>query len=90
MDNTSYHPSKETALESVLQRRIIKRLEKEGWMVVKLTLTNLPGLPDLMALKEGVARFIEVKREGQSPRPLQLYRHRQLKERGFDVEVLTE
>lgn len=90
MSNTSCHPNKETALESVLQRRIIKRLEKEGWMVVKLTLTNLPGLPDLMALREGVAKFIEVKRPGQVPRPLQVYRHRQLRDRGFDVEVLTE
>ncbi|OAV65752.1 hypothetical protein Barb6_02775 [Bacteroidales bacterium Barb6] len=49
-------------LESDIQRRIIQRLEAEGWYVVKLILTNRPGIPDLMALKNGKAFFVEVKR----------------------------
>lgn len=79
---------KNKPLESVIQSRIIKRLEKDGWMVVKLGITNLPGIPDLLALKDGVARFIEVKRPGEKPRPLQLYRHEQLRNMGFDVEIM--
>lgn len=79
---------KNKPLESVIQSRIIKRLEKDGWMVVKLGITNLPGIPDLLALKDGVARFVEVKRPGEKPRPLQLYRHEQLRNLGFDVEVM--
>lgn len=75
-------------LESVIQGRIIKRLEKDGWMVVKLGITNLPGIPDLLALKDGHARFIEVKRPGEKPRPLQLYRHEQLRNLGFIVEIM--
>lgn len=77
-------------LESLIQSRIIKRLEKEGWIVIKLGLTNMPGIPDLLVLKAGRARFIEVKRPGEKPRPLQEYRHRQLRENGFDVEVIAE
>lgn len=79
---------KNKPLESVIQGRIIKRLEKDGWMVIKLGITNLPGIPDLLALKDGVVRFIEVKRLGEKPRPLQLYRHEQLRNMGFDVEVM--
>lgn len=77
-------------LESVIQKRIVRRLERDGWFVIKLILTNCPGIPDLIALKNGSVKFIEVKRPGQKPRPLQLYRHQQLRELGFDVKMLTE
>lgn len=82
-------PSK-NALESIVQRHIIKDLEKDGWFVIKLILTNCNGIPDLMALKGGKVKFIEVKRRGQKPRPLQVYRHEQLRKLGFEVDVLTE
>lgn len=78
-----------TEPESEIQARIIKRLTADGWMVVKIGLTNLPGFPDLMALRNGAVRFIEVKRPRQKPRPLQEYRMSQLRHHGFDVEVLT-
>lgn len=81
---------KENALESEIQGKIIKRLKSEGWMVVKLVLTNLPGMPDIMALKDGVARFYEVKQPGCKPRPLQDYRIGQLRDLGFEVEVITK
>lgn len=90
MNNTNYHSKKNLQLESVIQSRIIRRLQNEGWLVVKLSLTNLSGLPDLMALKDGITKFIEVKRPGEKPRPLQEYRHSQLRALGFEVEVLTE
>lgn len=82
--------NKNKALESKIQSRIIERLKKEGWLVVKIGLTNLPGFPDLIALRNGEVRFIEVKRPGCKPRELQQYRIKQLKENGFNVEVLTE
>lgn len=77
-------------LESEIQRRIIQRYQQEGYMVVKLQLTNMSGFPDLMVMKEGKVFFIEVKRPGEHPRPLQVYRHRQLMEQGFEVKILTE
>lgn len=80
----------EMPLESKIQRNVIKRLQMDGWLVVKLTLTNLPGMPDLMALKDGVARFYEVKQPGCKPRPLQDYRIQQLRDLGFEVEVITK
>lgn len=86
-----YHiMSRRKELESNVQAKIIKRYEDEGYLVVKLTLTNKNGFPDLMLLKDGKAIFIEVKRKGEHPRPLQVYRHEELKRFGFDVSVLSE
>lgn len=77
-------------LESKIQARIIKRLEAEGYCVVKLILTNKNGIPDLLVLKDGKAFFVEVKRPGEKPRPLQEYRMRELTELGFKCEVWKE
>lgn len=79
---------KERPLESVIQARIIKRMEARGYYVIKLLLTNKNGIPDLLCLKDGKASFIEVKRPGEKPRPLQEYRHNELRELGFDVMIL--
>ncbi len=77
-------------LESKIQARIIKRLEAQGYYVVKLILTNKPGIPDLLLLKDGKASFIEVKRPGEKPRVLQQYRMNELRGFGFECNVLTE
>ncbi|MCC8038204.1 MAG: VRR-NUC domain-containing protein [Bacteroidales bacterium] len=77
-------------LESEIQRNIVRRYEREGYIVVKITLCNKSGFPDLMLLRDGVASFVEVKRPGQKPRPLQRYRMDELRKAGFAVQVLTE
>lgn len=77
-------------LESKIQSRIIKQLEAEGYYVVKLILTNKPGIPDLLCLKNGKASFIEVKRPEEKPRPLQEYRMNELRNLGFECEVRRE
>lgn len=81
---------KNETLESVIQHNIIKRYEADGYIVVKIGLCNKGGFPDLMLLKDGKASFVEVKRPGQKPRPLQEYRLKELREAGFDTFVLTE
>jgi Holliday junction resolvase len=47
--------------ESILQGKIRAHLITEGWFVVKLINTSKPGMPDLMAIKEGKVVFFEVK-----------------------------
>ena len=74
-------------LESVIQSSLIKKYESQGYLVVKLILTNKSGIPDLLVLKDGKASFVEVKREGQKPRPLQQFRIKELREKGFEVHV---
>lgn len=54
---------------------------------MKVTVCNLSGFPDLMLLKDGEVRFIEVKGKGGKLSELQKYRHEQLKKQGFNVET---
>ena len=74
--------------ESSVQRKIIKQMEKEGWMVIKIIRANMAGLPDLLLLREGVARWVEVKQPGKKPTALQSARHALLRRMGFSVEVM--
>jgi hypothetical protein len=77
--------------EAWVQRKIIERHQKKGYLVVKLLQTTLNGIPDLLLLRNGVAVFIEVKRPGvKNAAPLQMYRHRQLKDLGFDVYLTDD
>ncbi len=77
-------------LESAIQRKIIKRYEAEGYLAVKIGLCSKPGFPDIMLLKDGVASFVEVKRPGEKPRPLQEFRIDELRRAGFDVKILSK
>lgn len=75
--------------ESKIQSDIIKALEKSGWLVVKIIQTNQNGWPDLMALRQGKAVFIEVKRPGNKARDLQQYRLDKIALQGFEALVAT-
>ena len=85
-----FQKKKTDPLESAIQRKIIKRYEDDGYLVVKIGLCNKGGFPDLMLLKDGKASFVEVKRPGQKPQPLQEYRLKELRDAGSDAFVLTE
>jgi len=76
-------------LERQIQARIMTVLTDAGWIVVRPTVTNLSGFPDLMALRKSFVVFIEVKRPGQKPTELQMYRHGQLRSNGFEVIVAS-
>lgn len=74
--------------ESIIQREIIRHLEGEGWFVLKLIQTNKNGIPDLLAIRQGVTIFVEVKRAGAKARPLQEYRIRQIQQQGIKAIVV--
>jgi hypothetical protein len=40
--------------------------------------------------RDGVTRYIEVKRPGEKPRPLQEFRHKEIREAGIDIDVITD
>ena len=77
-------------LESEIQASLIKELERQGYYVIKLISTNKPGIPDLLALKQGQTVFIEVKRKGGKISPLQLKRHLELRQKGIQVLLFIE
>jgi hypothetical protein len=74
--------------ESEIQRKIIVFLQSAGWIVNKVIQCNNNGWPDLEAFRKFPEMvFIEVKRPGEAPEPLQEYRHKKLKELGFTVII---
>ncbi len=82
-----FERKKRNPLESAIQRKIIKKLEKAGWFVLKIITSNKNGINDLIAFKNKKAVFIEVKRPGKEADELQKYRHEQLRKEGFAVIV---
>ena len=73
--------------EQAIQRKLIKQLEAEGYYVIKLTVTNKTGIPDLIALKPNEVRFIEVKRPNGKVSKIQEYRIKELRSLGFTADV---
>ena len=77
-------------LEKNIQTKIKKKLELEGWFVIKLITTSCNGIPDLLCLRDGLTMFVEVKREKGKLSELQKVRIKDLKEKGFEVKVWTD
>ena len=71
-------------LEQQIQSKIIKKMELNGYYVIKLAKTNKAGIGDLLCLKKDEpAFFIEVKTDKGVVSPLQLFRQKELRELGF-------
>ena len=75
-------------LESEIKSESTKILQSWGYIVMHLIQCNLNGSPDTMILRQGQAVFIEFKRPGNSPRDLQEYRIKKLKEHGFNTLIV--
>ena len=75
-------------LESKIQSKKIKELEKKGYFVIKLIVTNKPGIPDLLAIpRDSNVLFCEVKRPDGKLSKLQEFRIKELNEHGIRTEV---
>lgn len=74
--------------ESELQTKIKARMEKHGWLVVKLISTNWNGIPDLLCMRKGKAIFLEVKTEQGVVAPLQEHRIKTLNSIGMHSRVV--
>ena len=77
--------------EKLIEQKLVKAVRAVGGICPKLVSPGMDGMPDRMALLPGGRiGFVEVKAPGQSPRPLQTHRHRQLRALGFPVFVLDD
>lgn len=74
-------------LEQKIQSKIIKKLEVEGWLVLKLIKVSKSGYPDLIALKNGKTMFIEVKQPNGVLSEIQKFRIKELTSQGFECKV---
>jgi hypothetical protein len=77
-------------LESSIEKAVVnyhkKRFGKDS--VVKLNGLGKRSHPDRMFLGRGRALFIEFKREGEKPTPLQAHLHAEWKKLGWTVYVI--
>ena len=77
--------------EKQIEQKLVKAVKAEGGMCPKLVSPGTDGMPDRMVLlPEAHIGFVEVKAPGKEPRPLQVKRHEQLRELGFQVSVLDD
>ena len=75
--------------EKTLERRLAEAVKAMGGIAPKFVSPGFAGMPDrLVLLPGGKCGFVEVKRRGEKPRPLQEARHGMLKRLGFKVYVL--
>jgi hypothetical protein len=74
--------------EQQIQSKRIKELEDDGYYVIKLIKTNKNGIPDLLAIPPNAnVLFSEVKTPTGKVSKLQEFRHKELKDKGFNVEI---
>lgn len=75
--------------ESIIQSRRIRQRQADGWLVVKIIQCTLNGWPDLQCHKNGITEFDECKATNGRLSELQKYRHEQLRNAGFTVNIIS-
>ncbi len=75
--------------EREIERKLVSAVKSRGGICPKFVSPGFDGMPDrVVLLPHGKFGFVEVKRPGEKPRPLQTVRHRLLRKLGFLVFVL--
>ena len=76
-------------LENEIEKALVDRVKKAGGLCLKFTSPSMTGIPDrIILLPKGRVGFVETKRPGGEPRPIQKKRIKQFKDLGFKVYVL--
>ena len=77
--------------EKTVESKFTSAVKAKGGLAVKFTSPGFNGMPDrLVMFPGGRIAFVEVKKKGEKPRPLQLARHRLLRQLGFRVYILDD
>ncbi|MGO3752001.1 MAG: VRR-NUC domain-containing protein [Peptoniphilaceae bacterium] len=76
-------------LEREIEKALVDKIKIHGGLCLKFTSPSMTGIPDrIILLPKGKIGFVETKRPGGEPRPIQKKRIRQFKNLGFKVYVL--
>lgn len=76
--------------ERVIERRLVEVCRERGWVAAKFVSPGMAGVPDrIVMVPGGRVVFVELKAPGETPTPIQRYRHRQLRELGFTVRIVN-
>lgn len=76
-------------LERDIEKQLVVETKRMKGLALKFTSPGFVGVPDrLVLLPKGKLAFVEVKKEGEKPRAIQISRHKLLRKLGFKVYVL--
>lgn len=76
-------------LEKSIEKKMKLFAERNQGELLKLFVPGENGIPDrLLLMPGGRVAFIELKKQGEKPKKLQQYFHKQLRRKGFDVHVV--
>jgi len=77
--------------EKTIERKLVQAVKTMGGIAPKFISPGFDGMPDrIVLLPNGRTSFVEVKRHGEKPRPLQEARHGLLRRLGFKVYILDD
>lgn len=77
--------------EIEIEKELTLEVKKRGGLAVKFVSPGFDGMPDrIVLMPEGNMAFVEVKAPGKRPHPLQMARHKLLRDLGFLVFILDD
>ena len=77
--------------EKTIESKLVKAVKNMGGLAPKFVSPGFDGVPDrIVLLPYGKIAFVELKTEGETLRPLQVRRKRQLESLGFSVYCVDE
>ena len=74
-------------LENAVEKYFKKQAEKNGYLCYKYTAPSTNGVPDRIIIGHDEVAFVELKRPGEKPRPLQLEIIKNMRAHGAKVFV---
>lgn len=74
-------------MESLVEKTVCNRAEKQGWYVRKVQWVGRRGAPDRLFIKDGRHVWIEFKDYGKDARANQESEHEKLRKAGAEVYV---
>lgn len=78
-------------LEKEIEKKLVTEVKKRGGMALKFNSESLSGIPDrIVLMPNSKIAFIELKRRGAMPRPLQYKRIRDIRKLGFKCYVVDD
>ena len=78
-------------LEKQIEHKLLTETRKRAGLCLKFISPGWNGVPDrIVLLPGGKMGFVEVKKPGENPRTLQLRRHKQIRNLGFQVFILDD
>lgn len=75
-------------LEKHTERYLFSEVKRIGGKCIKMIPTYNNGIPDRQVLYNGRTVFVELKKEGLKPEPLQVHFMKELKKMGFEAVVI--